>query len=364
MLFLYVFAAVVFLNCSFLFLFSKFSFFRVSDKLTSEHTPISLLICAKNEAKNLEKNIPLWLQQDYPDFEIILINDASSDETLDVMEQFANQDSRISIVDVENNEAFWGNKKYALTLGIKKAKNERMLFTDADCRPAGNEWLRSMTSHFSEEKQIILGYGPYIKKSGLLNKLIRFETLMTAVQYFSYAIAGTPYMGVGRNLAYTSNLFYSTNGFISHMNIASGDDDLFVNEVATKENTTLCISENAFTYSEPKTSLKSWIIQKKRHVSTANKYKFKHQLLLGLFFVSNLFFWGLAFATLLTLDWKIPIVLIGIRLLIHWVIIGKSARKLKEKDLIPIVPLLDFFLVFIQLSIFISNSISKPTHWK
>lgn len=364
MFLLYVFAAVVVLNCSFLILFSTFSFFKISEKSNSQDAPLSLVICAKNEAKNLEKNIPLWLQQDYPDFQIILVNDASSDETLKVMEQYADQDSRISIVDVENNEAFWGNKKYALTLGIKKAKNVRLLFTDADCRPASNEWMRVMASHFSKEKQLILGYGPYEKKSGFLNKLIRFETVMTAVQYFSYALLGTPYMGVGRNLAYTSTLFYSTNGFMSHMKIASGDDDLFVNEVATKENTAVCISENAFTFSEPKTSLKSWFIQKKRHFSTANTYKFKHQLLLSLFFLSNLFFWGLAITSLLTLDWKIPVLLISIRLITQWIIIGKSIGKLKEKDLLPIVPLLDFFLVFIQLSIFISNSIIKPTHWK
>lgn len=364
MVLLYVFAGVVFLNCSFLFFFSKFSFYSEPKDLESEVTPISLVVCAKNEENNLKKNIPLWLQQDHPCFEIILINDASSDNTLEVMEQFQNDDSRIAIVDVVNNEAFWGSKKYALTLGIKKAKHERLVLTDADCRPSSKEWLRKITSKFSEEKQIILGYGAYEKNRGFLNKLIRFETLMTAIQYFSFALSGSPYMGVGRNMAYTSKLFYSTNGFMSHMKIASGDDDLFVNEAANTKNTAICIAENAFTYSEPKSSFRSWIVQKKRHVSTATNYKLKHQLLLSLFYASNLLFWGLAVLALLTFDWKIPSIIIGFRILIHWLIIGKSSGKLKENDLIPFLPLLDFFLVLIQLIIFISNSISKPTHWK
>ena len=364
MILLYAFAAVVFINCLYLLLFSKFSFYPIPSTQPYQDHSVSVIICAKNEAENLRNNIPIWLEQEYPNFEIIIINDASTDETLEVIENFVEQDARVKLVNVENNEAFWGNKKYALTLGIKKALNKRMLFTDADCRPASSKWLLEMSSHFTEDKQLILGYGAYIRKGGLLNKLIRFETLMTAVQYFSYAIVGLPYMGVGRNLGYTSNLFYSANGFMSHMKIASGDDDLFINEVATKKNTSICISPDTFTYSQPKQSFISWFIQKKRHITTSKRYKLKHRFLLGLFFVSNLLFWTLAIASVLLLDWKIPAILIGIRFLAQWIILGKSAQKLKEKDLILIFPLLDLFLVFLQLSIFISNTIKKPAVWK
>ncbi len=364
MVLLYGFAAVVFINCLYFFLFSKFSFSKASEKITSEKYPVSLLVCAKNEAENLKKHIPLWQKLDYPDFEIILINDASIDDTLEVMEHFAEKDSRIKIVNVKNNEAFWANKKYAMTLGIKKARNKRMLFTDADCRPSSDQWLKIMASHFSEKKQLILGYGAYKKTTSFLNKLIRFETLMTALQYFSYAKAGMPYMGVGRNLAYTANLYYGTNGFMSHMKIASGDDDLFVNEAATKENTAICFAEDAFTYSIPKRTWKSWILQKKRHLTTARLYKFKYRFLLSSYYISNFLFWVLAITNLILADWKVATILIGFRLLVQWVVVGSSAVKLKEKNLIPFLPFLEFFLVFIQMSIFISNSISKPVKWK
>jgi len=364
MLLLYIFAAVVLINCAYLLLFSRFSFLQPKEVISSEEYPISLIVCAKNEAENLKINIPLWQQQSYSNFELILINDSSYDDTLGVMESFAKDDTRIKIVNVENNEAFWGNKKYSLTLGIKAARNKRMLFTDADCAPNSNLWIKEMVAQFSSEKQLILGFGGYQKKPGILNKLIRYETLITAIQYFSYAKSGIPYMGVGRNLGYTSNLYYENNGFMSHMKILSGDDDLFVNEAATSKNTALCFTKDSFTISNPKESWKEWFIQKKRHISTAKHYKGKHKFLLGLYFVSQLLFWVLAITTILIIDWKIPAIIIAFRFLLHWIVIGKSAMKLDQKDLLYLVPFWEIFLIISQMSIFITNSTSKNNKWK
>ncbi len=364
MVLLYVFGAVALINCAYYILFSKFSFLKSSEKTTSEKFPVSLIICAKNEAENLQKHIPLWQKQKYPKFDIILINDASIDETLEVMESFAATDPRIQIVNVKNNEAFWANKKYALTLGIKRSKNTRLIFTDADCYPASEDWLAAMASNFSDKKQLVLGYGAYEKQPGFLNKIIRFETLMTAVQYFSYAKSGIPYMGVGRNLAYTSDLYYENKGFMSHIKIPSGDDDLFVNEAATAENTAICIEPEAFTYSIPKKKKKKWLLQKKRHYSTAKLYKPKHRLLLGSHYIFNLLFWLLAPVILFTNFWIFGLVIIFIKILFQYLIIGSAAKKLKEADLVPLIPFLELFLVFTQLSIFISNSGEKNSQWK
>jgi hypothetical protein len=364
MVLLYVFGAVALINCAYYILFSKFSFLKTSEKTTSENYPVSLIICAKNEAENLQTHIPLWQKQNYSNFEIILINDASADETLEVMESFAENDPRIQIVNVKNNEAFWANKKYALTLGIKRSKNTRLIFTDADCYPASNEWLATMASKFSDKKQIVLGYGAYEKFPGFLNKIIRFETLMTAVQYFSYAKAGNPYMGVGRNLAYTSNLYYENNGFMSHIKVPSGDDDLFVNEAATSENIEVCVEPEAFTYSLPKKKKKKWHIQKKRHYSTSKLYKPKHRFLLGIYYIFNLFFWLLAPIILFTDFWVFGLGIIFIRLVIQYIIIGKAAKKLKEADLVPLIPFYELFLIITQLSIFISNGSEKNSRWK
>jgi glycosyltransferase involved in cell wall biosynthesis len=364
MLLLYLFGAIVLVNCGYYLLFSKFSFYKIPESTSKETPAVSLLICAKNEEGNLKKHLPFWLAQNHPNFEIILINDASFDESLEVMESFALNDSRIKIVDVQNNEAFWANKKYALTLGIKKAVHKHMIFTDADCKPASKSWLIEMASQFSEEKELVLGYGAYKKTKGFLNTCIRYETMLTATQYFSYALAGTPYMGVGRNLGYTSSLYYSNNGFISHLKVPSGDDDLFVNENATRTNTAVSLLEKSFTYSIPKKTWKAWLIQKKRHISTSKLYKPQHKLLLGLFYLSTLFFWLGTAVIFFFCEWEIPAAIISIRLFLQYFVIGSAAKKLKESDLIAFIPFLELFLICMQMSIFISSRPSKTPRWK
>ncbi len=364
MLLLSLFIVAVLVNTCFYIAFSRFIYTLPQPLRESSGFPVSVIVCAKNEAENLEKNIPLLLEQEYPNFELILVNDASTDETPNIIEKFAEQDARVHTVHIQNNEAFWSNKKYSLTLGIKRAIHNRLLFTDADCQPASKYWIQHMVQSFSEEKQLILGYGGYTKTKGLLNKLIRFETLMTAIQYFSFAKMGSAYMGVGRNLTYTSDLFYKNRGFMSHMNIRSGDDDLFVNEAATKKNVALCHHPDGFTYSAPKKTWSEWWHQKKRHITTAKYYKVKHKTLLALYYLSTLLFWILAILCFVFIDWKIPLALVIFKFFLHYLFVGKGAKHFKEPDLKPWLPFLELLLVLAQLTIFISNSVAKPTRWK
>lgn len=366
----YLFIAFIVIFCIqfiyYIFIFGSFSFSKKKPTENNFNLPVSVIICAKNEAKNLTEILPLFLTQNYKNFELVLINDRSRDQTLKVMEKFK-KDSQISIkiVDVAVNEQFWGSKKYALTLGIKAASHEHLLFTDADCFPVSENWITEMVNNFSNEHQIVLGYGAFKKiKKSWLNKLIRFESLLTAIQYFSYAKIGIPYMGVGRNLAYTKTIFFKVNGFANHMHIKSGDDDLFVNQVATKENTAISCSKDSFTESFPKTTFKDWIHQKRRHISTASLYKPVHKFLLGLFFSSQLLFWILGIIVLSFLyNWQIVAGLIFTRILFLYLVIGYSAKKLNERDLILFIPFFEIFLILIQMFIFIKNMISKPTHW-
>ena len=362
----YSFIAIVIIQVVFYgILYGSFAFNKLKLK-KGKYQSVSVIICAKNEAENLKRYLPSILKQDYPNFEVVLINDASSDDSLEIMETFAEQYDNIKIVNVKNIEAFWGNKKYALTLGIKAATHEHLLFTDADCEPVSNQWIKTMIGNFSNNHTIVLGYGAYNKvKYSFLNKLIRYETLLTAIQYFSFAKIGIPYMGVGRNLAYNRSEFFKTNGFIKHIDIRSGDDDLFINEAANSKNTTICTTPNSFTYSVPKTSFKDWFIQKRRHISTANNYKFIHKSLLAVFYSSQLLFWLLAITLLIPLfQWQIVVALIIVRLIIQYLAVGFSAKKLNEIDILFLLPFLELFLIVFQLTIFISNLIAKPKHWK
>lgn len=362
----YIFIVVVSIQIGYYlsFLFS-FGIKRAETRL-KKNIPISIIICAKNEADNLKKNLPLILDQEYSNFEIVLVNDSSSDDTLKVMKEFEANSNNIKVVDVKTNETFWGNKKYALTLGIKTSKYDFLVFTDADCVPKSNKWLAHISGNFSNEKSIVLGYGAYAKKKfSLLNKLIRFETVMTALQYFSYANLGSPYMGVGRNMAYRKDLFFNNSGFSNHMSLKSGDDDLFINEVADKSNTSISYTVDSFTISEPKTSLISWILQKRRHISTAKFYKPQHKFFLGLFYTSQLLFWILSVSLiLLNYNWQWVVALVALRFIIQLLSFGFTAKKLGEADLIVLTPILELFLITTQLSIFIANLISKPKHWK
>lgn len=363
---LYSFIAVVFIQIFYyLGIFGKFAFAK-PHQVTPQNLPVSVIVCAKNEEENVKKFIPLLAEQNYPDFEIVLIDDASSDETLEVFEQFEEQYQNIRLVKVKNNEAFWGNKKYALTLGIKSAKKDYLLFTDADCYPASKEWITAMTSQFTPNKTIVLGYGAYEKiEHSLLNKIIRFETLLTAVQYFSWAKTGFPYMGVGRNLAYKKEEFFNVNGFIDHIQVRSGDDDLFVNQAANKTNVTIAYAPESFTYSKPKESYKEWFAQKRRHVTTANYYKFFDKLQLGLFYMTQLLFFLLVIVLLaFQFQWIAVLALVAARYTIAWTVIGFSAGKLKENDIKVWFPVIEIVLIFTQINIFITNLFSKPVHWK
>ena len=345
--------------------FGEFSFAK-PQTATPKKIPISVIVCAKNEEENVKNFMPFLLEQDYYDYEIVLIDDASSDETLDYFEAWEKQNANVKLVKVENNEAFWGHKKYALTLGIKAAKNEYLLFTDADCYPTSKNWILNMSSQFTMHKTIILGYGAYEKiANSFLNKIIRFETLLTATQYFAWAKIGKPYMGVGRNLAYKREVFFKVNGFIDHMKIRSGDDDLFINQAANKVNTTICYLPESFTYSKPKTSFKEWFNQKRRHVSTAKNYKLFDRNQLALFYCSQILFFVLPIILLaFQFQWILVLSLIGFRYIFTWITMGFAAGKLKEKDVMYWFPIIEIVLIFTQLNIFITNTFSKPVNWR
>lgn len=362
-LFLVFFIVVVLQVGYYVLLLSRFSFLL---KQNSNHKnyPVSIIVACRNEKDNLERNLPKLLAQKYSKFEIILVDDASTDDTLSIMEGFSEKHDMLHYYSIPKTDAYKGNKKNALTLGIQNAQYEHLIFTDADCEPSTKFWIEKMSAQFSGAKQIVLGYGAYRKTSSWLNKLIRYETLMTALQYFSYAKIGLPYMGVGRNIAYTKSVFKKANGFQSHQNIKSGDDDLFINQMGTRGNTGICWQSEAHTISEPEVSLAKWLRQKRRHITTATFYKPIHQFLLGLFYGTQLLFYAL-FIFLLIIGYKTPFILylIGMRYLFYFIVIFFTAKKLKEKDLVLWSPILDFFLVVSQMRIFIHNLVQKPTHW-
>nr|WP_294908233.1 glycosyltransferase [uncultured Lacibacter sp.] len=349
----------------YLYFFTRLAFYKKPKVESSMQHAVSVIVCARDEAQNLADNLPEVLQQDYKStFEVVAVNDNSYDDSKYVLEYLSKPFRNLRPIELKQEARLISGKKFPLSIGIKEAKYELLLLTDADCKPASARWIELMQGAFNNGKEIALGYGAYNKKPGLLNKLIRFETFLSALQYFSYALAGMPYMGVGRNLAYRKELFFRNKGFSSHNQLPGGDDDLFINKVATKKNTAVVLDEEAFTLSEPKTKWSTWRSQKTRHYTTSKHYKSSHKFLLGLFAFSHFLFYPLLAASIIFFSWWMALSVFGLRFLIQGIIYHKSMSRLKEKDLFWLYPLLDIWQWFYYL-LFANTLFKKPrANWK
>jgi cellulose synthase/poly-beta-1,6-N-acetylglucosamine synthase-like glycosyltransferase len=314
--------------------FRRLAFFEPEVADNYQEKPVSVVICARDEAANLASNLPGVLLQTYHStHEVVLVNDNSQDESRYLLEGLHKQFRQLNVVELLQEAQLIPGKKFPLSMGIKSAKYEVVLLTDADCVPASEFWIQKMQEPFSNGIEVVLGYGAYHKRKGFLNKLIRFETFHTALQYLSFALAGMPYMGVGRNLAYKKELFYRHKGFSSHNHISGGDDDLFVNMAANSHNTKVVVDPQAHTLSVPHTRFTSWYKQKTRHYSVAKFYKPVHRFLLTIYAISQFLFYPLFIGAMLLSDWRIALGFFSVRMIIQSVVYYKSMKKLNEKDL-------------------------------
>jgi cellulose synthase/poly-beta-1,6-N-acetylglucosamine synthase-like glycosyltransferase len=344
--------------------FRRLAFYKKKE-LPSNTPPASIIICARNEDDNLVEFLPRIFEQDYPEFEVVVVNDCSFDNSADILKEFASRHSNLKVVTIKEDEVYSHGKKVALMMGIKGASNEHMLLTDADCRPSSKDWLKNMMQHFTGETEIVLGYGAYEKQKGFLNKMIRYDTFFIALQYLSFSLAGKTYMGTGRNLAYKKSLFFKMKGFASHYHIESGDDDLFVNEAATKRNSQVEISIDSYTISKVKKTFKEWFRQKRRHVTTYKHYNTGSKFRLALLSMSMYLFYA-SFATVLILKFQPILVLslFALRLLIQILIFNKSMKLLGEKDLLLLSPFIELILLIVYPFVTLFNMFVRKNKWK
>jgi glycosyltransferase involved in cell wall biosynthesis len=348
------------------YFFTRVMNYKPSGKATSQTHPVSVIICAKDESLNLAKHLPAVLEQQYKTtHEIIVVDDNSFDDTRYLLKDFEDKYlALLKVLELKQEAQFIPGKKFPLSMGIKAAKYEIVLLTDADCTPASELWIDKMQATYDDATEIVIGYGAYHKKPGLLNKIIRWETFHTALQYFNYTLAGIPYMGVGRNLSYKKVLFFKHKGFSAHNNILSGDDDLFVNMAATKTNTKISIDKDTFTISEPSKTFGDWVKQKKRHNSSGRYYKPAHKFLLGLYSFSLFLFYPLLTVSLFSHFWIAAVIIFAGRFILQAVVLYSNMKKLNEKDLFILFPFFDVFMFFYYL-IFAVSVVRKPKRlWK
>ncbi|MCX6301756.1 MAG: glycosyltransferase [Bacteroidia bacterium] len=326
----------------------------------TDRKPVSVIICARNESANLEKFLPAVLEQDYPEYEVIVVNDCSEDDSYDVLGKYLQQYPHLKISNVNKDPKFTHNKKFAQFIGIKAATNDMLLFTDADCKPVSDRWIEGMASHFDGKTDFVLGYGGYLTGKGFLNRYIRYDTLAIAMQYLGMAIRGIPYMGVGRNLAYRRSLFFDKKGFGSHNRVISGDDDLFVNSNAGKSNTSVEFRGSTHTRSIPTSSFADWMKQKKRHLSTAPYYKLSDKVLLITEPFTRVLFYASFFVLISYLFlWQYVLIIFGLRLVTHITVLALGQKKLNEPGLAVYSLFFDIFSPVINATVYLSNILTR-----
>ena len=349
----------------YLYYFLRLAVYTPPVKKENQEYPVSIIICARDEANNLARNLPGIFFQNYKTSnEVIVVNDNSTDETKYILDEFKKTFKNLVVIPLTQEALMIPGKKFPLSMGIKSTRYEVVLLTDADCVPASEFWIQKMQDAYAPGIEIVLGYGAYYKKKGFLNKLIRFETFHTALQYFSYALAGNPYMGVGRNLSYKRSLFINNKGFSSINHIPGGDDDLFVNKVANKHNTAILLDKDAHTLSQPKTTWREWFQQKARHYTTAKFYTKKHKFLLGLYSFSAFLIYPLAILSIIFFSWWIILIVFFVRLLLVAFIWRKTMAKMNEADLFPFFLVFDLSMFFYYL-LFVPALFKKPAkNWK
>jgi len=346
--------------------FSRLLFLKPKSYSPEKMPPVSVVICAKNEAENLERNLKVIMIQKYPNFEVIVVNDQSTDNTENIVRYFCDRNNNLRLLNIKKEIVKpLPGKKFPLKVGIEGATHDIIVVTDADCKPANTLWLNTLVSEFLRETDFVLGYAPFNKTTGLLNKFIRFDNVMAAMQYFSFSLAGLPYMGVGRNMAFRKNEFLNYEESEKSKKILSGDDDLFINKKATRAATEIAIHKDSFMFSNAKNTWAEWLNQKTRHTKTSYHYTFLSQFLLFMFALLNFSFYILPLTFLVVptnpLYIAIPFATV---LLVKLYIHTKVAIKLNNEDLPVLSILLDLLYVLHLPVIFMKSIFAKKIAWK
>ena len=280
---------------------------------TQEMPPLSVILYARNEADNLRKILPSILEQDYPQFEVIVINDASTDETEDVLGFMEEKYPHLYHSFTPDSARYISHKKLALTLGIKASKHDWLVFTESNCMPARRLLLILMARNFTSQTQIVLGYSGYDRTKGWLHKRVAFDTLFQSLRYLCFALAGKPYMGIGRNMAYRKELFFQRKGYSTYLNLQRGEDDLFINLIATPSNTRVETDINATMRIQPVYNYKEWKEEKISYMATARYYRGIQRYFSGFETFSRLLYYAVCIAG----------IVIGI-LHLHWLSAGNA----------------------------------------
>lgn len=308
--------------------------------------PVSVVVAARNEEDNLPALLAALAEQQHDNYEVVVVDDASTDRTADVVREWQKRLPHLRLITVE--EPIHPRKKNALTIGIREARHPNLALTDADCRPAPS-WLRDGSP--GDQNTLVIGYSPYAPEPSLLNLFARYETLITGQQTAAAVGLGRPFMAVGRSLFYSKHVFDRTDGFRGTLQSLSGDDDLFLQQVVKRRTARVMhlFGPDSLVWTDAPQTWRAWFRQKKRHASAGRFYPLDVKLHLGAYHLSSLllwlapFLWGWTGASLLV-----------VRLACQTVAVHRAGRRLSD-DRIP------FYLIPpLELLYVLYNSVVAP----
>lgn len=342
--------------------FSRLAFYKPR-KVSGEKPPVSVIVLARNQYNDLQRTLPVLLGQDYPEFEIVVVDDNSDDGSDEMLEKLAEQHANLRVVKLTQSLNWFKGRKFPLSLGIKSANHDVLLLTDIQFQPAGKNWISEMAASYSPNTEIVLGYSTY-HTPAKLNKWLRFMAFYDGLLYLSMALSGLTFKGIGSNLSYRKSLFYRNKGFSSHYVINAGDDELFVNKTAIRNNVRVQISNESLVKSLKPVSVLQWLENEKIRLSIRRYFKFGQRALISIFSISTfLFYLIFALLLLLKIQWPVVVGIFAVRLITQMIIFGLAQKKLSEKRLLLLSPLFEILLVLVDLFIWIRLLFSKKSTW-
>jgi glycosyltransferase involved in cell wall biosynthesis len=342
--------------------FSRLAFHKPR-KVSAVKPPVSMIVLAHNQYNDLQHTLLVLLNQDYPEFEVLVVDDNSDDGSDELLEKLTEQHANLRVVKLTQSLNWFKGRKFPLSLGIKSANHDLLLLTDIQFRPAGKKWISEMADSYSQNTDIVLGYSTYDTPTKF-NKWLRFMAFYDGLVYLSMALSGRTFKGIGSNLSYRKSLFYRNKGFSSHYVINAGDDELFVNKTATRRNVRIQISGNSMVKSGKPVSLLQWLAKEKTRLSIRRYFKFSHRTLISVFSTSTfLFYLIFILLLLLQIQWPVVVGLFAVRLISQMIIFGLAQKRLSEKNLLLLSPFFEVILVLVDLFIWIRLLLSKKSTW-
>lgn len=347
--------------------FFKLALYKPENQDQSVKSGVSVIICAHNEYHNLKLKLTSILEQDYSDFEVIVVDDRSEDGTHELLLSYQKRFPHLKMIKVKETNQGANPKKNALSIGISSAQNEIILLTDADCAAKSKLWIDKMAQCYKENTEIVLGASLYEKKKSVLNHFIQFETIQTAALYLSFALKREPYMGIGRNLSYKKSFFLRNNGFNDHLSVTGGDDDLLVNKHANNRNTEICITTEATIFSSPKNKWGEYLVQKIRHLSVGKYYNKKDQMILGLYHFSQVMLW-IFFIFVLFRANPLELLISSMCMIAFWigqyVVFNKLSTNFGARYTLRWLPIMEMLFIFYYCVVGAYALLSKKVKWK